>query len=122
GNLQNGGETLRLVRPISTNLDEIIDEVHYDDQAPWPPAADGTGPSLQLIDPTQENYRACNWAALGYTPGATNSVRLALPPFPPVWINEVLPINTNSITDNFGQREPWIELFNNGTGVVSLAG
>jgi hypothetical protein len=123
GTLQNGGETLKLVRPgVNTNLDEIIDEVRYDDSLPWPAAADGFGPSLQLIDPTQENYRAANWVASGYTPGATNSVRAALPLFPPVWINEVLPVNTNSIADNFGQREPWIELFNNGTNTVSLNG
>jgi len=123
GTLQNGGETLKLVRPGATpDLDEVIDVVKYDDQLPWPTQADGFGPSLQLIDPTQDNYRPANWMADGYTPGAANSGRASLPLFPAVWINEVLPINTNGIVDNFGQREPWIELFNSGTNAVSLSG
>jgi hypothetical protein len=123
GDLQNSGETLKLVRPGATpDLDEVIDSVKYSDQLPWPAEADGFGPSLQLIDPTQDNYRPANWMASGYTPGAANSVRASLPLFQSVWVNEVLPINTNGIVDNLGQREPWIELFNNGTNVVSLSG
>jgi hypothetical protein len=122
GNLQNSGETLKLVRPVSTNVEEVIDIVRYDDQAPWPTDADGFGPSLQLIDPTQSNYSPANWAAVGYTPGRTNSVRATLPTFQPLWINELLSVNTNGISDDFGQREPWIELFNSGSSAISLDG
>ena len=122
GNLQNSGELLQLVRPITTNTDEIIDAVRYDDQLPWPVAADGTGPSLQLIDPTLDNERPGNWAAAIPTPGATNSVRATLAAFPPLWINELLVFNTNGVLDNFSQREPWIEIFNSGTNTVSLQG
>jgi hypothetical protein len=65
GNLDNGGETLKLVKPgLTPDQDVIIDEVSYDDDAPWPSAADGFGPSLQLIDPTQDNNRVANWAAV----------------------------------------------------------
>ncbi|MEO6033689.1 MAG: lamin tail domain-containing protein [Verrucomicrobiota bacterium] len=122
GTLQNGGETLRLLRPISTNSYEVIDEVRYDDALPWPTSADGFGPSLQLIDPAQDNTRVANWAAAPPTPGAVNSVRATLLAFPPIWINELLVFNTNGIRDNFNQREPWIELFNAGTNSVSLQG
>ncbi|HMJ64130.1 MAG TPA: lamin tail domain-containing protein, partial [Candidatus Binatia bacterium] len=130
GSLDNGGETLRLIKPgVTPDLDQLIDEVRYDDDLPWPMAADGLGPSLQLIDPTQDNYRAGNWAAVPtnaappyYTPGATNSVRASLAPFPLVWINELQVFNTNGVTDNLGEREPWIELHNNGPTNVSLAG
>lgn len=56
------------------------------------------------------------------TPGAVNSGAGALPPFPPVWINELLPNNLAGLTDNAGDRDPWIELYNTGTTTVSLNG
>jgi hypothetical protein len=61
-----------------------------------------------------------------FTPGAANNVRASLPAFPPLWLNEVLPNNfflsTNGITDSFGERDPWVELYNSGTNDLSLAG
>jgi len=47
GSLGNGGETIRLV---NAGGDEIA-AVTYDDKAPWPLEADGTGKSLEQIDP-----------------------------------------------------------------------
>lgn len=62
GQLDNGGETLTLLQPgISATT---IDQVSYDDDLPWPAAADGAGSSLQLIDPLQDNERAANWMAV----------------------------------------------------------
>jgi hypothetical protein len=61
-----------------------------------------------------------------YTPGAVNSLRANLPAFPTVWLNELLATNvtagTNGIADRFGERDPWVEIYNGGTGTVSLAG
>lgn len=122
GNLQNNGELLKLVRPVTTNLDEIIDAVRYGDGVPWPTNADGFGASLQLIDPTLERTRPANWAGAAPTPGATNSVRATLTPFPPLWLNELLVFNTNGVLDNFLEREPWVELFNRGSNSVNLSG
>jgi hypothetical protein len=56
------------------------------------------------------------------TPGAVNSGAGTLPPFPPVWINELLPHNLAGLTDNAGDRDPWVELYNAGTTTVSLNG
>jgi hypothetical protein len=56
------------------------------------------------------------------TPGAPNSVATTLPAFPLVWLNEVQPDNLTGPTDNFGEREPWVELYNAGTNTVSLDG
>ena len=42
----------------------MIDEVTYDSAPPWPIAANGFGPSLQLIDPYQDNDRVMNWAVV----------------------------------------------------------
>ena len=77
--------------------------------APWPTNANGTGASLQLIDPLQDNWRAGNWTAIqanpgSFTPGTTNSVAAALPPFPPLWINELQADNLTGITNKAGQR------------------
>jgi hypothetical protein len=58
----------------------------------------------------------------GYTPGYVNSVRAALEPFPPVWINEVQAVNQAGPRDNLGERDPWIELANFGAAPVPLAG
>ncbi len=65
GNFDKGGETLQLIRPGATSeLDEVIDQVTYDDDPPWPAAADGTGASLQLEDPNRDNNRVANWVAV----------------------------------------------------------
>ncbi|MGC8888187.1 MAG: lamin tail domain-containing protein [Verrucomicrobiia bacterium] len=56
------------------------------------------------------------------TPGAANSIRAALPQFPPIWLNEIQPLNLNGIVDNFNEREPWVELYNCGTNTISLNG
>ena len=57
-----------------------------------------------------------------YTPGALNSVRQDLVSFPPLWLNEVQPQNLGGAVDNFGEREPWIELYNAGTNTLGLDG
>ena len=129
GQLDNGGETLRLVRPGATpEEDTLIDEVRFDDDPPWPALADGKGPSLQLIDPFQDNYRAGNWTTVATnavklaTPGGANTPRASIPAFPPVWLNEVLPNNISGLTDHQNDLDPWIELYNSGASQVSLNG
>ncbi len=63
GQLDNGGETLALVIPgTAGQSDVIVDQVRYDDESPWPAAADGNGPSLQLLDPHQDRRRVSNWS------------------------------------------------------------
>jgi len=129
GALDNGGETLSLVRPDPQTGEElVVDTVRYDDDPPWPPEADGLGSSLQLIDPAEDNWRAGNWAAASpdspdrVTPGAPNSVSADLPPFPPLWINEVLASNAHGLTDGAGEHEPWIEIYNAGDEELDLGG
>jgi hypothetical protein len=56
------------------------------------------------------------------TPGMSNSIAATMTEYPPLWLNEVQPLNTNGITDRFGEREPWVELYNSGTNPVSLDG
>ncbi len=57
-----------------------------------------------------------------YTPGAANSVKGTLPVFPSLYLNEVEPENLSGPTDQNGEKDPWLELFNPGTNTLSLAG
>ncbi len=56
------------------------------------------------------------------TPGRPNSLAHALTPFPPVFLNEAVAVNAAGPVDNAGEREPWIELLNDGPLPVSLEG
>ncbi len=56
------------------------------------------------------------------TPGAANSVAAVLPPFPAGWLNELQADNLTGPMDNLGQREPWVEIHNNGTNALDLTG
>ncbi|MFH2049255.1 MAG: DUF4623 domain-containing protein [bacterium] len=77
--------------------DTVIDSVSYDDDGdPWPSAADGGGPSLELKDPLTDNALGENWQAsyvVGGTPGQVNST------LPPVFDWE-LDINSYSFFKN----------------------
>jgi hypothetical protein len=120
GTLQPG-RLLALLQPGgSSNI--MVAEVQFDSVPPWPTNALGTGYSLQLIDPHQDNWRVGNWASHTATPGATNAVTASLTPFQPLWLNEVEPNNLTGITNSAGQRAPWIELYNPSTNKVSLNG
>lgn len=75
--LNNGGETIQLLNALG----EVVDEVTYGDDSPWPQAADGEGPSLELTHPALDNSHAKSWAASqpGGTPGVLNSVAQSNP-------------------------------------------
>ncbi len=81
--LSNGGEELRIFN-VDLNL---IDNVIYDDEEPWPPEPDGNGPTLELKNPNLDNLLPQNWAASsGFgTPGQQNSAYVSateIPEFP----------------------------------------
>jgi hypothetical protein len=57
-----------------------------------------------------------------FTPGAANSTAAALPEFPTLRLNEILPNNTLGAADAAGHRHPWVEILNTGTNVANLSG
>ncbi|MEO8350963.1 MAG: CotH kinase family protein [Chthoniobacteraceae bacterium] len=62
GRLDNSGERLVLASDTTGDIQNFI----YDNQLPWPVAAEGDGPSLVLINPSQpvpNHGVAANWAA-----------------------------------------------------------
>jgi chitodextrinase len=71
GALADEGETLTLRQGT-----RVVDEVTYSPDAPWPTAANGGGPSLELSTPTADNSVVANWSAnpaITGTPGLANS-------------------------------------------------
>lgn len=73
GNLNNTGEAIELKAPDNT----LMDVVNYSASAPWPIAANGGGPSLELIDPDMDNSVPGSWMAsliINGTPGIENSI------------------------------------------------
>lgn len=74
GNLDNGGELVRLQDASFA----VVDEVLYDDTVEWDgPLADGGGSSLELKNPALNNNTVSSWGASGTalgTPGAQNSI------------------------------------------------
>lgn len=71
GVLSNGGERLELYN----NDGRFMDGVEYDDEAPWPVAADGGGSSLAKLRSDQASHPAENWVhsdQIFGTPGHPN--------------------------------------------------
>ncbi len=66
--LGNGGGDLLIVNSSGA----VIDQVNYDDNDPWPPDADGNGPSLELISATLDNNTGSNWRATATQFGDTD--------------------------------------------------
>ncbi len=68
--LENTGEAVSL----NTNAMVLVDDVSYNNEAPWPIEPNGNGPSLELTDPSLDNGLGSNWevsAGVG-SPGSTN--------------------------------------------------
>ena len=77
--LSNGGERITL---IAADGITIIRDISYSDNSPWPAAADGTGPSLVLMNPRAAatdtwHNDGTHWRASlanGGTPGGTDGI------------------------------------------------
>ena len=77
--LSSSGETVTLVDGAGST----VDTVSYAAAAPWPSSPNGTGPSLELVDPFLDNSVATSWGAStgdNGTPKARNSIYGAPPP------------------------------------------
>lgn len=73
GQLQDGGENVELQAPDNPNTNGVpyvtLDAVRYNDKAPWPAAADGSGMSLQRSPASGFGSEPTNWIAAAPTPG-----------------------------------------------------
>lgn len=78
--LSSKGEFIRLFDANGT----LVDSVFYLPESPWSGAANGTGPSLELINPNSDNTLAENWITFtsNGTPGSANGVYTSIPTIP----------------------------------------
>jgi hypothetical protein len=71
--LGGGGDQVR----IFDSSGNLVDQVEYDDTAPWAEEADGAGYTLELNDADSDNTLPENWLAsanIGGSPGSENQV------------------------------------------------
>lgn len=112
GGLDGGGERIALKNAGGV----VIDEVTYDDNWPWPSEPDGTGPSLELLNPWLDNNQGSSWGfGQPYTPGTANNP--ASPGLGEVVISELM---YNPGTLNTGGE--YLELYNRTASAIQLSG
>ncbi|MEY2407595.1 MAG: hypothetical protein QOF48_265 [Verrucomicrobiota bacterium] len=70
GGLNNDGDEITL----RDALNNVVDTVNFNSEFPWPVAANGNGPSAQLVNPSFDNDLGSSWRSAPPSPGATNSV------------------------------------------------
>jgi hypothetical protein len=75
GRLSNGGEQIVL----RDGSDQLIHDFTYSDDAPWPTAADGGGPSLEVMDTSGDYSSAFTWVASLTSSGTPGTPTLRLP-------------------------------------------
>jgi len=118
GALDNSGETITL----TDGRGNTIQSFAYKDS--WHPSTDGNGYSLTIIDSAANTNNwnlSSGWRASSYTGGTPGTGPASIPNAGLV-INEFLAINASTITDNFGNYDDWIELYNDDTNNVELTG
>ena len=79
GTLDDGGEGLAIERPSTATPGAFValESLRYNDKAPWPTTADGSGPSLQRVSGTVLALEPANWQGQGLTPGRANAANAA---------------------------------------------
>ncbi|NCC72920.1 MAG: T9SS type A sorting domain-containing protein [Sphingobacteriia bacterium] len=117
--LSSDGEFLR----VFNHEGILIDTVHYLSTPPWPPQANGGGPTLELIHPVLDNALAENWMASENdygTPGAMNSLLVAIPEFNPkpaelsitIYPNPATSFITVYCNNNYRVKNGILQIFN----------
>lgn len=84
GRLDPDGEALTLSRPGAEALapPRLVNRVRYGPMPPWPGLGEGSGVSLQLLDPSLDNRRPGSWAS---HPVATIHQAQTLLPWTATW-------------------------------------
>ena len=77
GTMQHDGEQIEVRRPDVPDTNRVpyvaVDVVRYNNKAPWPAAANGSGLSLQRKFANQYGNDPINWQAAAPTPGRDNA-------------------------------------------------
>ncbi|MFO7888868.1 MAG: lamin tail domain-containing protein, partial [bacterium] len=113
--LSGAGETIRLWNPHGV----LVDSVTYDDTPPWPAQPDGNGPTLELIDYTNDNSDPENWQASDYfgSPGAGNGQEKN---FLSALCDSVIITEINYHSAPETDAGDWCELYNRSSQTIEL--
>jgi hypothetical protein len=107
---------------LSQYVSNVVSTLTYTFSFWFLPSTNGSaGLQFRLSTPFR-TLTAINYRPVGATPGVANAAAAIRPPFPPLWLNELLPNNLTGLADNAGDRDPWVEIYNAGTNTVSLNG
>jgi hypothetical protein len=133
----NGVEVLRRGMPVTaitydTFANRVVDNAAYEGPFTISSANLVEGNNVLAVEVHQANpdssdvvfgmtLDAESTAESPYTPGAVNSTRATLGTIPLVWLNEIQPNNVSGLQDNAGDRDPWLELYNSGSGSIDLS-
>ncbi len=111
-NLKTSG-TLRL----RDEQGAILLEIPYDDRAPWPAGAEGTGHSIVLARPSYGEADPRAWSVSEAAGGSPGTYEVYQPsPLRQVVINEILAHTEDPASEDY------IELYNRGSQTVDLSG
>ncbi|MBU0475770.1 MAG: CotH kinase family protein [Bacteroidetes bacterium] len=117
GNLPNTWGNIQIIDVFGKE----IDFVSYSNKFIWPTEADGNGKSLEFRNPLDENLIATNWKAsdnFGGSPASANKPNYENL----LHINEFQADNNNTIKDEFGENDDWIEIYNASDHPINIAG
>jgi hypothetical protein len=106
---------------VSQYVSGVVSNLTYTFSFWFLPSTNGSGISFRLTTPFR-SLTPVNYRPVGATPGLANAAAGVRPPFPPLWLNELLPNNLTGLADNAGDRDPWVEIYNAGTNTISLDG
>jgi len=98
-----------------------VKSIMYDEDSNWPDSKDKIRLSVALIDTSLAEVDGINWRT-GYrmygTPGYSNIPSRITG----LYLNELSGAAQSEYTDEFGEYEDWIELYNNGEKEVNFGG
>jgi hypothetical protein len=108
---------------LYNDSDELIDEVLYFPDYSCADLAEGKGFTLELKNPYMDNNTMSSWKSsiiLGGTPGSKNT---SVPkPMQGLYINELMVDNLQTVPDEYGQYDDWIEIYNATPNDINIEG
>jgi len=115
--LNDQGALIELFNSSNT----CVDMLSYSHDIPWPNEANGTGNTIELIYYLTDNSKGENWQISeqnGGSPGGINSVSQ----IPELYINEFMADNESYISDEYGDFDDWIEIYNGSGSEINIGG
>ena len=106
---------------IFNDSNHIINSVVYHDGYPWPELQMNSGTTLELKNYNFDNNLGGSWRVshtIGGSPGVHNNSII----IENLFINEFLASNNSVLSDNNGEFDDWVEIYNSSDQKINLAG